>query len=390
MYRVKLYHLRRNVKFVIMNSVYYTDKYLQSFYDLKGSTFGRDAKPGDAVKKDNDLRRGLPDSSLALRPAQRAALRGQLVSDCKFLEREGVMDYSMLVGVHHIPVKEQAAEQHMGFRGARPRLNSAASASARGTDADASDSENSGLDITPTRNFAENQQHAEHGRHALSLSETIGAFFYENGLDEDDSSYLDGVGKDGDTYDGNDRHVNEATERKKQATIEKLYWPFHRYFDIHGHRLVHPATCVTCKQKPCRCSSQEDKRLLKGYKIPAFVPPISNRKDGGLEMDTTGLKLPLKYKSGNDQLKCNGKIFFMGVIDILQEYSSRKVLESTYRSFTSHGMEASCVAPHQYGDRFVNFFDDYTQPVPADQDNKTQKSTTKPSPKTLARTQVHV
>src|SRR3569623_3456474 len=91
MYRVKLYHLRRNVKFVIMNSVYYTDKYLQTFYDLKGSTIGRDAKPGQTVKKDNDMRRGLPEAALSLPPALKDRVRRQLNDDCNFLERVGVM-----------------------------------------------------------------------------------------------------------------------------------------------------------------------------------------------------------------------------------------------------------------------------------------------------------
>ena len=103
MYRVKIYHLRRNVKFIIMNSVYCPDKPLQSFYDLKGSVTGRDAKPGQDVKKDNDLRRGLPDSALALPPNVRYRVREQIESDCKFMGRMKVMDYSMLVGIHHIP-----------------------------------------------------------------------------------------------------------------------------------------------------------------------------------------------------------------------------------------------------------------------------------------------
>ena len=53
------------------------------------------------------------------------------------------------------------------------------------------------------------------------------------------------------------------------------------------------------------------------------------------------------------------------LIDILQEYNSRKMLETGYRSFRSKRLEASCVAPSDYGDRFVRFFDEYTQPLPA-------------------------
>jgi len=51
----------------------------------------------------------------------------------------------------------------------------------------------------------------------------------------------------------------------------------------------------------------------------------------------------------------------MGIIDILQEYNSRKVLESRYRSFTSSTrLAASCVPPRQYGRRFLAFFDEFT------------------------------
>merc|ERR1719198_2946000 len=96
MYRVKLYHLRRNVKFVIMNSVYHTDKNLQLFYDLKGSYIGRDAKRDDAVKKDNDLRSGLPESALAMPEGVQKEVKAQLESDCKFFRENGIMDYSML------------------------------------------------------------------------------------------------------------------------------------------------------------------------------------------------------------------------------------------------------------------------------------------------------
>jgi hypothetical protein len=69
-----MYHLRRNVKFVIMNSVFDTDKFISSFYDLKGSITGRDAKPGEYVKKDNDIRKQLPSAALNF---------DQTVKDCE-------------------------------------------------------------------------------------------------------------------------------------------------------------------------------------------------------------------------------------------------------------------------------------------------------------------
>ena len=88
MYRVKLYHLQRNVKFIVMNSVFDTDKMLSSFYDLKGSRIGRQAKPGESVKKDNDVRKAIENDSnsgFILPQAVRDRVRQQVIRDCNFL-----------------------------------------------------------------------------------------------------------------------------------------------------------------------------------------------------------------------------------------------------------------------------------------------------------------
>ena len=104
MYRVKMYHLEKRTKFIIMNSVFDTDKYLHSFYDLKGSILGRKAKKSDTVKKDNDLREKLPKSAISLHPSVREKMRKQLEIDCNFLASMKIMDYSLLVGIHEKPI----------------------------------------------------------------------------------------------------------------------------------------------------------------------------------------------------------------------------------------------------------------------------------------------
>ena len=43
MYRVSMYHLRRKVRFVIMNSIFDTPEKIHTIYDLKGSLLGREA-----------------------------------------------------------------------------------------------------------------------------------------------------------------------------------------------------------------------------------------------------------------------------------------------------------------------------------------------------------
>jgi 1-phosphatidylinositol-4-phosphate 5-kinase len=358
MYRVKLYHLRRNVKFVIMNSVYFTDKPLHSFYDLKGSSLGRDAKPGQVVLKDNDLRRSLPDGALALQADQFEAVKKQVHADCDFLEAMEIMDYSMLVGVHHMPHTDQPSNSRLSketnSRISKSQLEVSVCDSPIKPGAKSPTSSSRLFDINKTP-LTSTRTH----RRKLSLKNLS----FDDGLDDDDSSYLAGSIKHPSYSVAGSVSIasNEDTERKKRITIEKVYWPFHLWFDIHGHRRVVPA------EKPYDVFSEEDRKILKGYNIPEFVRPPSDRKDGGYEMDCAGFALPLKVKdsSGKERL-CSGKLFYMGIIDVLQEYTARKSLETTYRSLLNSGKSAdvSCVPPSTYGARFVSFFDEYARTPP--------------------------
>jgi hypothetical protein len=79
-------------------------------------------------------------------------------------------------------------------------------------------------------------------------------------------------------------------------------------------------------------------------------------------MDTTGFDMPMKVTVHGQEQLCEGKIFYMGIIDILQQYNVRKRFEARYRRLQSIGwQDASCVSPKIYADRFVRFFDEYSQ-----------------------------
>jgi hypothetical protein len=61
----------------------------------------------------------------------------------------------------------------------------------------------------------------------------------------------------------------------------------------------------------------------------------------------------------------------MGIIDILQEYTSRKAVESQYRYLQTGGKpDASCVPPLDYSTRFVEFFDSITRRDEIDEDDE--------------------
>jgi hypothetical protein len=103
MHRVKMAHLKTEMHFVIMASVFNTPKEIHLRFDLKGSKVGRSATAKDkanknGVLKDNDLVQEKIHVSLG--QEKRAMMLEQLRKDVAFLKRMKIMDYSLLIGIH--------------------------------------------------------------------------------------------------------------------------------------------------------------------------------------------------------------------------------------------------------------------------------------------------
>lgn len=111
MYRVKIPDLGRSIHFVIMKSVFNTDKEIHKIWDLKGSTLGRRAKRGDGVSKDLDFMD--EGRKLKVHPSTKTAIMEQLKKDADFLAKMHIMDYSLLFGVHVCTKAEEESEKNM-------------------------------------------------------------------------------------------------------------------------------------------------------------------------------------------------------------------------------------------------------------------------------------
>ncbi|XP_024959323.1 phosphatidylinositol 4-phosphate 5-kinase 8-like isoform X2 [Cynara cardunculus var. scolymus] len=89
----------KKVQFVVMGNMFYTELRIHRRYDLKGSYQGRSTNKDDIEEgttlKDLDLAYDFHmDKSL------RDALFKQISLDCKFLESQRIIDYSLLLGLH--------------------------------------------------------------------------------------------------------------------------------------------------------------------------------------------------------------------------------------------------------------------------------------------------
>lgn len=92
---------------------------------------------------------------------------------------------------------------------------------------------------------------------------------------------------------------------------------------------------------------------------------LATRRDGGL-----GSRNPDGTKGD--------KVYFVGIIDILQQYTTVKRAETFVKSFTHDVAQISCVPPDQYAARFAHFIRDAVDLTPAVQDGGSAASSPAP------------
>eukprot|EP00457_Paulinella_chromatophora_P002891 gb/GEZN01002896.1/.p1 GENE.gb/GEZN01002896.1/~~gb/GEZN01002896.1/.p1 ORF type:complete len:703 (+),score=94.56 gb/GEZN01002896.1/:84-2192(+) len=119
MHRVKP-HKKREVHFLVMGSVFFTDKYIHTTFDLKGSLQGRavseaEKKNPHCVFKDQDFLE--QRMRLKVGPEQKESFLEQIRRDTELLKRLNIMDYSLLVGIHYgdRPVPGSTKEQRLAM-----------------------------------------------------------------------------------------------------------------------------------------------------------------------------------------------------------------------------------------------------------------------------------
>mmetsp|Transcript_20458 Transcript_20458/g.25839 ORF Transcript_20458/g.25839 Transcript_20458/m.25839 type:complete len:405 (-) Transcript_20458:111-1325(-) len=104
LYSVKTSVCSRPVYFVVIENIMFTPLTLQKKYDLKGSSVGRTASIKESAKscpvlKDNDLKNA--ETKIKLGKKSKRKLLRILERDVAFLNSMNLMDYSILLGIHH-------------------------------------------------------------------------------------------------------------------------------------------------------------------------------------------------------------------------------------------------------------------------------------------------
>ncbi|GAA5824050.1 hypothetical protein JCM11251_001500 [Rhodosporidiobolus azoricus] len=104
LHRVKLPRGRK-IHFVIFNNLFPPHRDIHETYDLKGSAIGRLYPEEKAANNPHAVLKDLNwvgrHRQLALGPEKKALFEEQLRRDTEFLQRLGIMDYSLLTGIHN-------------------------------------------------------------------------------------------------------------------------------------------------------------------------------------------------------------------------------------------------------------------------------------------------
>mmetsp|Transcript_19412 Transcript_19412/g.40624 ORF Transcript_19412/g.40624 Transcript_19412/m.40624 type:complete len:1206 (+) Transcript_19412:181-3798(+) len=310
----------RRLHFIIMRSVFHTEKKIDRVWDLKGSKAGRKASKGDSVGKDLDIL----DEGKKLKfadPKARGAFLDQLTRDATFLARLGIMDYSLLLGLH-------------------VRGDDGGCATVCAEKGDIAESAYlSGSITSPSALTASKKDRPELMRSNTPFRRCVLR-----------RAASDKATRNATTGDGFQelQELNQAMEKKNSSKI----------ISIADDDIEEDVVCNTSlpQDRPLRSQDPSDHSPLlrrtpsrsKSNLTESIPPnPITPRKDMGIE--GYGLKMA-------DGSLAKREIYFCGIIDILQYYNARKIGETVMKKAAGNsGSDISCVDPESYGKRFVKF-----------------------------------
>ena len=284
----------QRLHFIIMKSVFSTEKKIDRVWDLKGSKTGRKSKEGDSVGKDLDILEEGKRLKFA-KPGAKETFLEQLRMDATFLARLGIMDYSLLLGMHNC-------------------------------------AKNSADDPEP---LAQDENTVAEEKQEPCRSNTP---FRRGVLKRAVSGGTTATANDGfKALEDLDQNIASKSRLVQQSEGEVKENPCLKTTQIDETTMA-------------STSSSSNESSVSTAVVPTsneLAPnPITSRSDEGIE---GGSQLADGTMSINE-------IYYCGIIDILQYYNARKVGETVIKQAAGNSsQDISCVDPESYGRRFVKF-----------------------------------
>lgn len=316
--------LGRNARFIIMGNVLPSGVRIHRKYDLKGSTYkrtvGKDRRNTDplAVLKDLDL-----DMQFECEASERDSLLQNLRADAKFLQRLGVIDYSLLLGVHFLEWGEDTW-------------------------------------CPPFKDWPERRPNRAERQGSLSIGDSLaksltgidlnGMDSRENFADEEFYCELDEISQCAAFI------VSRANSARKSARISAATASRRGMVNEDGRNL------------PIADSKSSNIADLEAISESEPCSPSSNRNAwlrrslGGSRRHMAGrssgwaVKATAVRRTNSGKVQREPVLLYFGIIDFLQTYNARKFVERTWKK-SLHGPGVSVADPKTYARRFIDLME---------------------------------
>ncbi|GBG77516.1 hypothetical protein CBR_g23960 [Chara braunii] len=329
----------RKVRFVVMGNMF-SGLRIHRRYDLKGSSLGRHTETTmideNTTLKDLDLH-----TVFQLEEGWRERLQFQLGVDCKFLEEQRIMDYSLLLGVH--------------FRSRRnfvdnPTSTNATSNWGPGDSATAARLPSKALE--PEGFAASERQSQQQGVDSLREEDDFKAVSVNGTTGEGDGD--ESASALAQTADGED---DESTIKSDPLFIlqSALGSRNHRRpgeTDMLGRHFYSAPLTVNGPLRADTICPVVARNGGPGTDALAFQ---LGRRQVQLGVNMAARAIGLTPDRQMDPRRRADVVVYFGIIDILQEYDLRKWVENAYKSMKFDSSAISAVDPLMYSHRFQEF-----------------------------------
>jgi hypothetical protein len=325
LYRVRIPN--QQVHFCIMMSVLNTPRPMDCIFDLKGSSYGRNAKPGESVLKDLDLVE--QHQKLHLPSNVRSSLLEQIKCDATFLARLGIMDYSFLLGIYESE-QQQSPEQRRGnVKKMDPSSTTIVTDSLLENAARGGNHTPSGAPLSSSEQTQAHENENENGKQLAQQQSVIKSevSLSDTAPEENDEQQHPDWNEIGNVAASDDDSIS-VTDVIEWCDLTNLAESPCEYLFLFPNQHAVLDSSLSSNQEEIPRTNARDHG----------PSPFSGRPDGGI-------------------VSRNGKqVYYCGIIDMLQHYNLQKNAETLMRMAAGNSLqEISCVDPETYANRFVAF-----------------------------------
>ncbi|KAI9613517.1 hypothetical protein H4Q26_010124 [Puccinia striiformis f. sp. tritici PST-130] len=314
LHRVKLPRGRK-IHFVIMNNLFPPHRDIHETFDLKGSAIGREypeskAKAGSVLKDLNWIHRG---RRIELGPTKKSLFEEQLKRDTLLLQQLGIMDYSLLIGLH-----DMRRGNSEGLRDDQLRVFQPVAEPGGPSSSSAIPNPNTATSISSTG-----------GHGAQNATQVpIGA--------------------------GQSAVLNASASISRRATITRR---LHHHHSSTTIPTTIPATNLSTDPQENAASvlrkaiQSSDPQLFSDISHHTiFVKDRFREKKKFIFYQDEG-----GFMASDDHDDGLPVIYYLGIIDILTPYSVVKKFEHFWKGMSHDKDMISAIPPTEYGQRFLNF-----------------------------------